>query len=303
MKTPRVSVLLPVYNAEKTLRQAIDSVLRQDLADFELVLLDDGSSDGSHDIIREYAAADARVKSHLHTENAGLIKRLNQGLELCQSHLVARMDSDDECLPNRLRTQAEFMEQHPDVVVCGSWAFHMGATRERDRLVRLPYTKKQIQQTLERENCLYHPTVMLRRHAVLHLGGYSFQFPHAEDYELWLRASRRHAVVNIPEPLLRYRLSHGGVTFSKRWDLLRSVLLAQERHLHPEKTQEEAEASAAARLGEINRAQFFSNVICAAVEDLIPLGQIDDALKLIDNSEKEIGASLANALRRIVQPL
>jgi glycosyltransferase involved in cell wall biosynthesis len=300
MKTPRVSVLLPVYNAGKTLRPAVDSVLRQDFADFELILLDDGSRDGSHEIIRDYARNDSRVKPHLHSENAGLIQRLNQGLELCQGELVARMDSDDECLPHRLRVQVGLMASQPDVAVCGSWALQMGATPERDRLVRLPYTRKQIRETLERENCLYHPTVILRKSIIRELGGYSPHFPHAEDYELWLRVSRRHAVVNIPEPLLRYRLSHGGVTFTKRWDLLGSVLLAQERHREPERTLEVARAAATARLQEIPRAEFFTNVISSAIEDLLALGQPADALKLIELSANEIGPKMTDALRKVI---
>ena len=108
------------------------------------------------------------------------------------------MDSDDEALPQRLAKQVEFLDRCPDVAVVGSWVWNMGTTRAQDRLVRLPYTSKQIAQTLPRENCIYHPTVMMRRAEIIAAGGYSSNYPHAEDYELWLRLSRRFHLANIP---------------------------------------------------------------------------------------------------------
>lgn len=293
----RVSVLMPVFNAESTLSAAVESILRQDFTDFELLLIDDGSRDSSPEIIRAFARRDARVRSVLNTENAGLIRRLNKGLALAQSPLVARMDSDDEALPERLRVQVEFMDRNPDVAVAGSWVFHMGAAPQWDRLVRLPYTAKQIAQTLPRENCIYHPSVILRRDQVLSAGGYRSQFPHAEDYELWLRLSRHHRLANITRPLLRYRLSHSGVTFSKRWDLLRSVYLAQEAFQHPNQSIEQLGPKAEERLASTDRSKFFANVVRASVEELALLRRWEDARILVEKCHAEIPASLATELR------
>jgi glycosyltransferase involved in cell wall biosynthesis len=293
----RVSVLLPVFNAEPTLPAAVESILGQSFADFELILIDDGSRDASPDLIRAYARRDARVRAVINPENAGLIRRLNEGLRLAQSPLVARMDSDDEALPERLRVQVDFMERYSDVAVAGSWVFHMGATLEWDRLVRLPYTGKQIAQTLPRENCLYHPSVMLRRELVLKSGGYRAEFPHAEDYELWLRLSRHHRLANIPQPLLRYRLSHGGVTFSKRWDLLRSVYLAQEVFQHPDQPLDQLAPAAEMRLASTHRSKFFANVVRTSVEEPVLLHCWEDARTLIEKCRAEIPAALASELR------
>jgi glycosyltransferase involved in cell wall biosynthesis len=293
----RVSVLLPVFNAEPTLPQAIESILGQEYSDFDLLLIDDGSRDRSPDIIRSYARQDSRVKARLNPENAGLCHRLNEGLALARGDLVARIDSDDEALPERLRVQVDFMDRNPDVVVAGSWVFHMGAVPEWDRLVRLPCTSKQIAQILPRENCIYHPAVIMRRAEVLHLGGYRVQFAPAEDYELWLRVSGRHKLANIARPLLRYRLSHGGMTFSRRWEFLYSTYLAQEAHLNPDKPVEERVRATQARLASTDRQRFFAEVARHAVEDLIRLQQWQDARTLIEKHCEEIPPALVDELR------
>jgi hypothetical protein len=293
----RVSVLLPVYNAEPTLSQAIESILGQDFADFELLLIDDGSKDGSPDLIRSYARQDSRIQARLHPENAGLCHRLNEGLALARGDLVARIDSDDEALPERLRIQVGFMDRNPDILVAGSWVFHMGATPEWDRLVRLPCTSKQIAQTLPRENCIYHPAVILRREEVLRLGGYRIEFSPAEDYELWLRLSRHHKLVNVARPLLRYRLSHGGMTFSRRWEFLYATYLAQEAFRHPDQPVGDWVKAAQARLASTDRRRFFAEVARHAVEDLIRLRQWQDAQTLLEKHGAEIPPALADELR------
>jgi hypothetical protein len=207
------------------------------------------------------------------------------------------MDSDDESLPERLGTQVQFLTDHPSVAVVGSWAWHMGATRAYDKLVRLPYTPKELARHLPNGNCLYHPSVMFRRQEILALGGYSPEFPHAEDYELWLRTSRSHQLANIPRPLLRYRVSSGGITYSRRWELLASVLLAQQKFAHPDFPWADLKKAAKEALSKIDRASFFAEVIQAGIHDLLQLHQFQDATRLLEFSAKELDTETCKRLK------
>jgi len=166
-----VTVLLPVYNAGRPLHAAIDSVLAQDERDFELLIVDDASPDDSASVIRSYAERDPRIRAIYHDRNRGLAATLNEGLELATGELVVRMDQDDESLPSRIRVQSEFMRAHPEVAVAGSHVLHMGAKPAYDRLIRLPTDAREIRETLPRVNCMYHPSVVMRRNVVLELGG------------------------------------------------------------------------------------------------------------------------------------
>ena len=189
-RAPVVSVVLPVFNAAATLRQAVDSILAQDFVDFELLLVDDGSTDGSREIVTDYATRDRRVRAMLHDANVGLPATLNEALREARGRYVARMDADDESLPHRLRVQVEFMNMHPRVAVAGSYVYFMGARSDFDRLVEFPTGPAVVSDALRSRNCIYHPTVILRREEILGLGGYREEFRNAEDYDLWLRARK-----------------------------------------------------------------------------------------------------------------
>jgi glycosyltransferase involved in cell wall biosynthesis len=251
-----VTVLLPVYNAGPPLRRAIESILGQDSPDFEFLIIDDRSSDGSPSIIREYAARDSRIRAVYHDSNLGLSTTLNEGLRLATYDLVARMDQDDESLPSRLRVQLEFMAAHSEVAVAGSFVYHMGARQRYDRLVTFPTESRDIQERLVRENALYHPSVIMRRDKILELGGYRDEFKNAEDYDLWLRASRRYELAMIPEPLLRYRFSVHGMTVGRKWEQLFFVYFAQAANADGAPQLEDARRIAERRLAETDRESF-----------------------------------------------
>jgi glycosyltransferase involved in cell wall biosynthesis len=291
-----VSVLLPVYNGLPMLCDAVDSILAQEGAEFELLLIDDGSSDGSAQVISGYAARDDRVTAILHDRNAGLTATLNQGLAAARYELVARMDHDDIAMPGRLRAQVDFMRSRPEIVLAGSFVFHMGAERSADRLVELPTTPREVAQKLQHENCLYHPTVILRRSPVVEAGGYKEEFGNAEDYELWLRLARRHDLANIPEPLLRYRFSVSGATLGRKWEQLRYVHLAQETHREPGISVTDAERRADERLQAVDRRWFMKQVATGTVEELIRLRLWKDGRRLVRSFVREIGASEAALL-------
>ena len=205
---PAVSVLMPVYNGARFLAEAIDSIRGQTFADFEFVIVDDGSTDASPAILADHARMDPRIRV-VSQANAGIVAALNRGLAECRAPLVARMDADDVSLPPRLERQRAFLEAHPRVAVVGTALQLVSETGAVGPEVRHATGQAAISRGLRRGNCLAHPTVMMRRGVVLAVGGYREFLRHAEDYDLWTRLVERHQLANLTECLLRYRV-HGG---------------------------------------------------------------------------------------------
>lgn len=207
MTMPAVSVAMSVYNGERFLVPAIESVLAQTMGDFEFLILDDGSRDQSRALAESYAARDARIRV-IARENHGLVISLNQLLAEARAPLVARMDADDICLPERFARQIAFLAQHSDHGVLGSRTSDID---EYDRPYPLaagehPETHAELVHNIAHGGpLLAHPTVMYRRDVVLAAGGYHQAFRHCEDYDLWLRLAGRTRIANLPERLLRYR--------------------------------------------------------------------------------------------------
>ncbi len=297
---PRASVVLPVFNAGSPLHRAVKSILNQDLTDFELIILDDASADESGLVAEEFAKRDPRIRLIRHAQNQGLAATLNEGLSLARAPFVARMDQDDESLPQRLRVQADFFDGHPDVVVAGSYVYHMGARPRFDHLIDLPTDAADVRQTLKAYNCLYHPAVMFRRSAVEAVGGYRADFVNAEDYELWLRLSRSHAVCNIAEPLLRYRFSPGGMTLGRKWQQLYYVFLAQATHSDQPLSLAAARLRADQLLRDVDRRYFFGEVAKGTVAELLRLRLWRDAARTVVAFESEIEPVVFNELARQV---
>jgi glycosyltransferase involved in cell wall biosynthesis len=273
----KCSVLLPVYNAGQPLSEAIESILTQDEPDFEFLIIEDGSSDGSADIIRRFSGADSRVRAIFHKRNAGLAATLNEGLHEARCEFVARMDQDDAALPNRLSTQILFLRARPQIAVAGSFVYHMGRTPDWDRLVRLPVEHEEIANTLPKSNCLYHPSVMLRRGMILTLGGYRSEFHNSEDYDLWLRTSRVYQLANIPIPLLRYRFSATGMTLGRKWQQALYAQMAIVSYRHPDWGMEEVRRQAGVELDAIGKDEFLLGVVRGTTDELLHLGQEQDA--------------------------
>jgi glycosyltransferase involved in cell wall biosynthesis len=204
---PKVTVLLPVYNAAPFLREAIDSILAQAFTDFELLAIDDGSTDGSGAILASYT--DARLRVVRHSENRGLIATLNEGLELATGEYVARMDADDISLPTRLSRQVAFMDSHPDVGLSGAWAKQIG---EGNRLMAKPLTHDAIRCDLLFDSAFIHPLVIFRRALLIKHDLRYGDFRHAEDLHLWREAAALFSVANLPDVLLHYRMHSSSVT-------------------------------------------------------------------------------------------
>jgi len=209
MNVPAISVAMSVYNGERFLDSAIESVLSQTFGDFEFLILDDGSTDGSRQIIESHAARDARIRPILR-ENRGLVASLNQLLSEARAPLVARMDADDICTPMRFERQVAFLAGHPDHGVVGSWCEDIdeleGPWQNAGLTPRHPVTHEEFLEAIDKgQPLLCHPAVMYRRDVVLSVGGYHAAFRHCEDLDLWLRLATRTRIANIPEELIRYR--------------------------------------------------------------------------------------------------
>ncbi len=201
---PLLSVVMPVYNGEKYLAEAIDSILAQTFNDFEIIMIDDGSTDGSLSILRQYEARDARIKL-ISRENRNLATTLNDSIDIARGVWIARMDQDDIAVPCRFEKQLQWLER-TRADMCGSWVQRFG-TRDK-RLIRLCETDEAIKIRMLFANPFAHPTVMMRRELARKLR-YDKTWEKAEDYDLWERAAEAGWIMsNVPEVLLLYRL-HG----------------------------------------------------------------------------------------------
>jgi|GEM_PF-430860 len=204
-KRPVVSVLMSVHNGEKYLPETLDTLLAQTMRDFELVVIDDGSQDSTHEILQAYAERDARIKPVRNERNMKLPASLNRGLKLCRAPLVARADADDLYLPEYLETQVAHLQANPSVGVISS-AFHVADADGTVLYTRyLPTEDQQIRFELLFMSRLLHPTTVFRTDLVRGAGGYSEEHHGTEDYELWARLRDFTQFANHPEPLVRYR--------------------------------------------------------------------------------------------------
>lgn len=210
MITPKVSILMPVRNEERLLPAALASLLRQTLPDWELVAVNDGSSDGTGALLDAAAAEDSRIRV-LHLPPTGLVAALNAGLAQCRASLVARMDGDDICHPRRLQEQVAFLDNHADVALVACRVRHVprqqlteGMRIYEDWQNRL-LGHADIMRDLYVESPFTHPSVLFRREAVHGLGGYrDCGWP--EDYDLWLRMAKAGArFARLPEVLFYWR--------------------------------------------------------------------------------------------------
>ena len=209
---PRVTVAMSVYNNAPFLAEAIDSILAQSFGDFEFLIVNDGSRDGSAEIIDAFAARDPRVRA-IHQPNAGLVASLNRMLDEARGPLIARMDGDDVSMPERFARQIAFLDANPDYGVLGT------ATNDLDERGRLrrntdfhPLDHDAFIAALDGKPLLCHPSAMMRRDVVRDAGGYRRAFVHCEDYDLWLRLSRRTKLCSLPDRLLHYRRSDAQVS-------------------------------------------------------------------------------------------
>lgn len=213
---PAVSVVMPLYNVQRLLPSALDSVLAQSFADFEIIAVDDGSRDATLQILRQYQARDARVKI-ITRPNTGIVGALNDGLAAAKAPLIARMDGDDLCLPERFARQVAYLREHPRCVLVGSQVLLIDGDGDPicpHHLTR--FTHADIDHAhLHRGWPVIHPAVMMRAEAVQKVGGYREQYKWLEDTDLFLRLAEVGELANLPEVLLKYRLHFESVCHTR----------------------------------------------------------------------------------------
>ena len=213
---PKVTTLMSVYNAERYLSQAVESILSQTVEDFEFLIINDGSTDKSLSILKFYAKKDKRI--HLvDQENIGLVRSLNKGLSLAQGKFLARMDADDIAMPNRFKRQIEYLEKHPECIALGSEVLQIDMDGAPICKMGALLTHDDIEAALLKGNggALRHPALMARCQELIDVGGYQERFKTAEDLDLYLRLAERGKLLNLSDVLLQYRIHLGSVNFSK----------------------------------------------------------------------------------------
>jgi glycosyltransferase involved in cell wall biosynthesis len=226
MTTPVVSVVMSVFNGERFLREAVESILDQSLREFEFIIIDDGSTDHSAPILESYQNYDVRVKVY-HKEHGGLIESLNRGCWLAQGKYIARMDADDVASKDRLMTQVDFMVAHPEIGALGGAVEWIDTTGKSLGIHRYPAEDRQIKATLLQGCALWHPTVLLRREVFVWAGGYRSVVVDAEDYDLWLRIADHFQLANLEAVVLKYRIHPYQVSMRKTAQQSLGILAAQ----------------------------------------------------------------------------
>jgi glycosyltransferase involved in cell wall biosynthesis len=226
MTEPRISVLMAVHDGAPWVKDAVASVLAQTLADLELIVLDDGSTDATPALLSGLADRRLRVERR---PRAGLTRALNTALGLARAPIVARLDADDVALPERLARQVAFLDAHPEVGVLGSAAREVDAEGREVRIVRPPADDGALRRELIRRNPMVHSTVAMRRRVVEAVGGYDTRFAVAQDYDLWIRLAAVTRLANLSEPLIVRRLLPGRVSVARDADRLRAEARARWR--------------------------------------------------------------------------
>ncbi len=227
---PRISVVMPVYNAGEYLAEAIDSILNQSYVDFEFIIIDDGSSDGTLSILQHYAENETRIKL-ISRHNKGLIFTLNEGVSIAQGDFIARMDQDDISLPKRFEKQLDFLINHPEHVAIGC----LTTLIDSDGDIITPFGEWLTHDEIDKAHiqciggAIAHPSAMIRKDGLLKVGGYSEKYKDAEDIDLWLKLAEVGKLANLKERLFLYRQHVDSIGYTKRLSQLKSARRAVEK--------------------------------------------------------------------------
>jgi len=224
---PLVSVVMSVYNGEKYLAEAVESILNQTFRDFEFIVIDDGSTDGTAAILDGFH--DARIVRWQNKQNIGLSRSLNTGLKMARGKYIARMDSDDVSLPERFAKQVQFLDEHQDIGVLGTAFEIIDEIGARGAEIHFPVEPGLVRWQMFFYCPIVHPSVMMRRTVYEQFGGYDPNVDHSEDYELWLRATPQTRIANMPDVLLQLRKHRGNKSIVEAHLDMHSVLITDQR--------------------------------------------------------------------------
>jgi len=215
MKTKsKISVLMSVYNGARFLAKSIESILSQSFTNFEFIIIDDCSTDNSLKIIKNYQKKDKRIRVISNKVNLGLTKSLNKGLKIAVGKYIARIDADDYCREDRLKKQFDFLEKNKDIFLVASWASIINKNGNVLRVKKTSTTSKAIKKKLEKNNCLFHSSIMFRRKPRFR---YRSKFVYAQDYDFYLNLlTKDKKIAIIPEPLIFYRTNYNTISVKRK---------------------------------------------------------------------------------------
>jgi len=213
----KISIIMPVYNAEKFVSFAIKSVLNQTYGDFEFIIIDDCSTDESYKIIKEFASSDNRIRIIRNNENIKIVKSLNIGLKAAKGEFVARIDADDIWFEDKLEIQLGVFEKNKDLFLLGTTKIQIDGNgkilKSNERHI---YSYEEIQKNILKYNLFCHSSVMYKRDLVNRVGYYNEKYKNSEDYDYWIRIIKNHKSMILQQALVYYRLTEGMVSFVKR---------------------------------------------------------------------------------------
>ena len=229
MKHPLVSVIMATRNRAGFLKESVGSIVAQTYAFFEFLIVDDASSDGTPDVLGEYAARDPRVRVLRNDSNVGPAKSRNKALREAQGRYVAILDDTDIALPERLRLQVDFLENNPSYALVGSWVLE--ESRGSSYLRKLPIDSVAIKRALIFRNPFVHSTVMMRKEVLDKVGLYDERWKYAHDYELYFRIASSYNIANLPLVLSRNREAADSITAAKNKEQALFALKARQKAL------------------------------------------------------------------------
>ncbi len=223
---PAVSVIMSVYNGEKYLRKAVDSILNQTFDDFELIIVNDASTDGTGDILKQYN--DTRILIIDSIANIGRAKARNMAIKASKGNYIAVMDADDISMPNRIEKQIAFMDRNKNIALLGTDYFPIDELGRRiNAKLKRPITSEEIKKSLFLFNPFIHSTMMIRRSVIEEFGGYDERFELSQDYELVLRILSKYEGYNLPEELIAFRLDKDKLNIKRARKQIYFAMLAR----------------------------------------------------------------------------
>ena len=229
MKNPKISVIMPAYDAEKYIAEAIESTLNQTFADFEFVIIDDGSTDSTGKIIEEYARKDERIIFLKNQKNVKISKTLNKGIKIAKGKYIARRDADDWSHPDGLEKQYHFMEEHPEIGISGGSMEVVDKHGKRIGIRRYNLTDAAIRKKLFRYSPFSHPLVMIRRDILSKCGLYNPELVPAEDYDLYFRIGMLSKFGNLDDIILKYKMLEESITSRKEREMESKTLAIRKK--------------------------------------------------------------------------
>ena len=224
---PPITVLMSVYNAATELGETIQSVLQQSFTDFEFLIINDGSTDSSGQILEYYAAKDQRIRI-ITQENTGLTKALNKGLSLAKGSLIARQDSDDHALPHRLQIQYDLFQNNQNLVLAGGNSidrYQGGFTSEWGA-----YSADELHEIITLKTPFPHSTAMYKKHSALKIGGYDERYQTSQDFDFWIRLAARGDVTMCAEPLIIRHVGENSISSKKKFQQFKDALAIRLKH-------------------------------------------------------------------------